>query len=212
MTRGRKATATAAMLAAALVLSACGGDNDDEDPTTLDPAPTTTSAPPPDDTTVTTEPPDDTTATTEEPTLSPEEQDEADVEATVVTYYEEVFLEVFGETEASLEETYPLLVPPARDDVIDLVRYDRAQGWTTVGTQSVTVDGVSIDDGQATAAACLDVSELDVLDDAGESVVEPSRIEQQLIELVLVRDDEQQRSAYGWRISEIRPSGETCGD
>lgn len=208
MTRGRKATATAAMLAAALVLSACGGDNGDEAPTTLDPAPTTTAAPPPDDTTATTEPPDDTTATTEEPTLSPEEQDEAAVVDTVDGYFEDVLLAVIaGDSELSSINAW--VIPPARDQEINRIQGFTRDGLTVVGTQEVEVLDVEVDRDQATVSSCVDVSDLDVVNDDGESVVGDGPV-RTLMDVVLTRSDE--RSETGWQISEISSQGELCDD
>ncbi len=203
MTRGR--TATAAAMLAALVLSACNGDNGGEDPTTPDPTPTTTTAPT--DTTPTTAPPDDTTTTSEEPTLSEEEQDEADATAALQAYRTALDAAMTGD--ASIERIYPYATGTAREQwITQLMSYD-AQGLTITGETQLDVVDVSVDGDTAEVVACVDVSDTDVVDEDGSSVVPEDRLARTLTDYVLERNDDAQ---LGWLVTEDINRDEPCDD
>lgn len=201
MIRGRNATVTAAMLAAALVLSACNGANGEDDPTP-DPTPATTA--PPTGTTPTTEPPDDTT---EDPTLSPEEQDEADATAALEDYL--AVLDALRRGEGEIEDLNDVAVGTARDQWLTEMTAYRERGWTAVGGPTRDILSVAVENDEAVAEVCTDVSDVDVVNEEGESVVAPGRPGVTVNEYVLERNEETEQ---GWIVSDDTNQGESCGE
>ena len=197
-TRTRRLSAAAA---AALLLAGCTITGGTEDPTTTEAAPTTEVA-------TTTVPPATTeaAATSEPPVLSPAEQDQADIEATVVAYLAALDAAYGG---AEVEGIYPWSRDTARDKWTTQVMAYREQGLTIEGERQI-VDGLDIEvnEDQADVIACLDYSDIVVTDGEGEDAT-PARDEGQelLSDLVLERAES---AEHGWVVVNDTHRNEPC--
>jgi hypothetical protein len=198
-TRVRLASLVAAGV---LSLSGCADGPDDESTT---PAPTT-AAPSTSEPAATTEAPaDDAETTTAEPELSAEEQDQADIEETLVAYSNALDRARIGED--SIEGIYPFSRDTAREQwVTQLMAYE-AQGITLTGLSELQVLEISVDGDTAEAKACVDVSQVDAVDANGDSVIAEERRDRTLKAFVLERDDS---AEVGWYVVEDSNRNEPC--
>lgn len=199
MTRTRSTTVSltvATMLS--LVLAGC---SDNPEGQTGTPAPTidpvTTAEPAPTEPAATTQPPDDHQITTAPPELSAEEQDQAEIEETLVRYTRALDDAFNGD--ASVEGIYPFSRDIAREQWVTQVMYSETQGFTSTGLTELEIVEVTIDGDTAAATACVDVSAVDVFDEDGQSIITEARLDQTLNDFVLERDDSAQ---VGWYIVE----------
>lgn len=190
--------------AGTLALVGCTTDPASESPVS---APTTTAAPSTSEPVATTEAPsdDDEQTTTAEPELSPEQQDEADIEETLVLYTRALD-DAFNGDE-SIEEIYPFSRDAAREKWVTQVMADHARGLTSTGLTELEVLEVSVTDDSAEVTACADVTDVDVMDENGDSIVPETRLDQTIKEFVLERDDSAQ---VGWYIVEDKNLNEPC--
>lgn len=160
MTSTHRVLATSLALAGALICAGC------TQPTTAPAESTTTS-------TATTPSP---TSTTSSPSaLTPQQQDEKDAEQAVVNLIDMVN-KVSADPNAKLED----LATVARGKSLDFWQESRlrqrAVGQVQVGNASVTPSKVEQQsDNIYQVTACLDVSQVEIQDSNGQSVVSPSR-------------------------------------
>lgn len=199
MTRTPALPLTIAM-ACALCLGSCSPQ---DDPAPSPSAPTSTipatSGP------ATTVPSDVVETTTAEPELSPEEQDEADIEETLVLYTRALD-DAFNGDE-SVEAIYPFSRDAAREKWVTQVMADQARGLTSTGLTDLEVLEVNVADDSAEVTACADVTDVDVMDENGDSIVPDTRLDRTLMNLVLERDDAAQ---VGWYVVEDKNLNEPC--
>ncbi|WP_132974521.1 hypothetical protein [Ornithinimicrobium sufpigmenti] len=205
MTRTRSTTVSLTV-ATMLVLAGC---SDNPEGQTGTPAPTidpvTTAEPAPTEPAATTQPPDDHQITTAPPELSAEEQDQADIEETLVRYTRALDDAFNGD--ASVEGIYPFSRDTAREQWVTQVMYSETQGFTSTGLTELEIVEVTIDGDTAAATACADVSAVDVFDEDGQSINTEARLDQTLNDFILERDDSAQ---VGWYIVEDTNRDEPC--
>ncbi|WP_299520131.1 hypothetical protein [uncultured Serinicoccus sp.] len=162
-------------------------------PTTSEPDPTTGA------------PADDVQTTTAPPELLAEEQDQADVEETLLAYSDALDRARIGED--SIEGIYPFSRDTAREQwVTQLMAYE-AQGITLTGMSKLQVLEISVDGGTAEATACVDVSQVNAVDAKGDSVISEERLDRTLKDFLLERDDS---AEVGWYVVEDTNRNEPC--
>lgn len=193
------------VVAGTLVLAGCSNDHGDQTPTpvpTNDPVATTQTAP-------TTEAPadDDTETTTAPPEPSAEEQDQADIGETLQLYIRALDDALNGD--ASVEGIYPFSRDTAREQWVTQVMASEAQGITSSGFTELEVLEVTVDGDTAEAVACADVSDVEVLNENGDSVITEDRLDRSLQDFVLERDDS---AEVGWYVVNDTNRNEPCGD
>lgn len=188
--------------AAMLSLTGCADSPDDESTTQVP----TTAAPSTSEPAATTEAPaDDAETTTAPPELSAEEQDQADIEETLVAYSNA--LDRARIREDSIEGIYPFSRDTAREQwVTQLMAYE-AQGITLTGLSELQLLEISVDGDTAEAEACVDVSPVDAVDANGDSVIAEERLDRTLKDFVLERDDS---AEVGWYVVEDSNRNEPC--
>lgn len=201
----RTNTSAAVVLVATLVLTGCNGATEDPQATsiasTTSPPAVTTSEP-----AATTEAPDDDMqTTTAEPELSAEEQDQVDVEETLTLYTRALDDAFNGDT--SVEAIYPFSRDAAREKWVTQVMASEAQGTTSTGLTELEMVEVSVDGDTAEVTACADVSDVDVMDENGDSIVPETRLDRTLMDFVLERDGSAQ---VGWYVVEDKNRNEPC--
>lgn len=191
-------------LAAAGMLTLTGCADGPGDGTTT-PAPST-AAPTTAEPVATTEAPvDDAETASAPPELSAEEQDQADVEETLLAY--SVALDRARIGEDSIEGIYPFSRDTAREQwVTQLMAYE-AQGITLTGMSELQVLEISVDGGTAEATACVDVSQVGAVDANGDSVISEERLDRTLKDFLLERDDS---AEVGWYVVEDTNRNEPC--
>lgn len=187
------------IVAGAVVLAGCGDDSTNGGEATSSP----TQAPEPSTSTAAPSTEDEET-TTSEPTLSPGEQDKADIEETL-TLFTRALDEAYNGS-ASIEGIYPYSRDNARDKWITEVMAAEAQGLSVTGTTTLEVLEVSVNGDTAEVLACLDVSELQVADKDGNSITE-GRLDRTLNDFVLERDAS---AELGWYVVEDSNRNEPC--
>lgn len=185
-----------AFSAGALVLAACTGSGAEPADSATSSVVVTASDPPP-----TTE-----AAVTSAPaTLSPSEQDEADIEATVLAYAVALSEAYAG---GDIEGIYPWSRDVARDQWTTQIMAEREQGLTISGLTDVDVTEIEIDGDQADALACIDYSEISVSDADGQDIT-PERDSGDLIlnDYVLERYED---GEHGWIVVDDTSRSEPC--
>lgn len=198
----RTNTTAVTALVAALALAGCtGGSEDPQSTTTPPPPPAATSAPQP----TTEAPADEEQTTTAAPELSAEEQDQADIEETLRLYARALDDAFNGEE--SIEGIYPYSRDTAREKWVTQVMADEAQGITSSGLTELEMVDVTVDGDVAEVTACADVSDVDVLDENGESIVPEDRLDRTLNDFVLERDSS---AEVGWYVVEDTNRNEPC--
>lgn len=186
------------MLAAVLATAACTGGETQPEPTI--PTPSTSSASPSSSSTA------ETTTSTPTPTsVSAAEQEEADVIATVEGYRDALGAATRGED--SIEAIYPWATGTARDQWVTQYLLYRERGWTITGEAMVEIFEVDIEGEQASIVACSDVSDVEALDEEGESVLSDDRLNQTLVDYVLKRSES---AEFGWVVVEDVNRDEPC--
>ena len=193
----------ASLIAAGMLsLTGCADDPDDGNTT---PAPTT-AAPSTSEPAATTEAPaDDAETTTAQPELSAEEQDQADIEETLVLYTRALD-DAFNGDE-SVEAIYPFSRDAAREKWVTQVMASEAKGTTSTGLTELEVVEVSLSDDAAVVTACVDVSDVEVMDKSGNSIVPETRLDRTLKDFALERDDSAQ---VGWYVVEDTNLNKPC--
>ncbi|MCE0485495.1 hypothetical protein [Ornithinimicrobium sediminis] len=184
-----------------LVLAGCSNDPGDEIATQTPTNPVATTAPTP----TTDAPTDASETTTAAPELSDEEQDRADVEATLQAFNAALARATTGEE--SIEGIYPFSRDTAREQWVTEVMAAEAQGITFTGGTDLEVLEVMIDEETAEAVACADVSAVEAVDEDGESVIADDRLDETLKDFVLERDDS---AELGWYIVDDTNRNEPC--
>lgn len=174
------------MLAAVLATAACTGGKDEPEPTI--PTPSESTALP-----TATETTDASPSTTAPASLSPEEQDEADATAALEAYLQ--VLNGIGKREEPIKALNEVAIGTAREQWITQHLYYREQGWTQVGDPVDSVAALDVGGDDAQITVCSDVSEVDVVDEAGESVITDDRLDQTLNAYVLERSEP---AEHGW--------------
>jgi hypothetical protein len=187
------------IVAGAVVLAGCGDDSTNGGEATSSP----TQAPEPSTSTAAPSTEDEET-TTSEPTLSPGEQDKADIEETLHRFTKALNRAYTGE--ASIEGIYPYSRDNARDQWITEVMAAEAQGMTLTGEAQLEVLEVSVNGDTAEALACFDASDVEVVDKEGNSITE-GRLDRTLTDYVLERDDS---AELGWYVVEDSNRNEPC--
>ncbi len=188
--------------AGVLSLTGCADGPDDEDTT---PAPTTATPSTSKPAATTEAPADAAETTTARPELSAEEQDEADIEETLLAYVDALNEAYAGK---DIEGIYPWSRDAAREQwVTQLMSYE-AQGLTFEGGRELAVLEVDVDDDQATVLGCVDYSDTAVFDDDGNEIT-PEREEGDLIlnDFVLEREGS---TEYGWVVVQDSSRSEAC--
>lgn len=188
------------IVAGAVVLAGCGDDSTNGGEATSSP----TQAPEPSTSTAAPSTSEDEETTTSEPTLSPGEQDKADIEETLHRFTEALNLAYTGE--ASIEGIYPYSRDNARDKWFTEVMYGEAQGLTFTGEATLEVLEVSVNGDTAEALACFDASDVEVVDKEGNSITE-GRLDRTLKDYVLERDAS---AEFGWYVVEDSNRNEPC--
>ncbi|SOC51233.1 hypothetical protein SAMN05421879_10191 [Ornithinimicrobium cerasi] len=189
-------------LGVSMLLNGCS-DNSLEDTTV--PAPTTetsvTSEP-----VATSEPPaDEAETTTARPELSAEEQDQADIEETLLAFDEALVDALTGQE--SIEGIYPYSRDTARDQwVTQVMAYD-AQGVTFSGVTDMEILEISIEGGTADVVGCRDVSALEAVNSDGESIITDVRLDQSVQDFLLERDAS---AELGWYVVSDVSRNEPC--
>lgn len=188
--------------AGSLALASCTND-----PGTSEPTPTPTEAAPTSEppATTTEAPDDDEQTTTAEPELSAEEQDEANIEETLVLYTRALD-DAFNGDE-SIEAIYPFSRDAAREKWVTQVMADQARGFTSTGLTDLEVLEISVTDDSGEVTACADVTDVDVMDENGDSIVPDTRLDRTLMNFVLERDYSAQ---VGWYVVEDKNLNEPC--
>jgi hypothetical protein len=202
MGTGTRATAVSLVAAVTLVLAGCSNDPGDEIATqtpTSDPVATTAPTP------TTDAPTDASETTTAAPELSADEQDRADVEATLQAFNAVLARATTGEE--SIEGIYPFSRDTAREQWVTQVMAYQAQEITISGLTELEVLEVSVDGDSAEAVACADVSAVEAVDGEGESIIAEGRLDRSLQDFVLERDDS---AEFGWYIVEDTNRNEPC--
>lgn len=172
-TRTRDRIAGAAVMLGAVVLaSAC---NDSE------PAPT------PSETTTTSSPSPSTSTTSTTPPLTPADEDLRSAKGTIARYWA-----VLDELAADPKKSLELVTTVARDQAAAQSRSTlgtyQAKGWTLTGQTSVTAPTATTKDGKTFAvSACVDVSNVNIVDKNGKSVVRTGRPDQQRYAYTVVK-------------------------
>lgn len=192
MRRHTSATATAAALLLAMALTGCGGDNQ---PTT----PSTSATP------STVEP-----SATPTESLSPAEQATQDATAA---------LERFHALEARISQRRAPVRALRRVAIGSALIYEtrirqqaRDRGWTTVGKTryeilkvlNVNLDNSDPQNGRAPHVefrVCVDVSNVDVVDEGGKSVVLPARMDRSIGTYTVTNYHYDRAPANGWKVS-----------
>lgn len=195
-TRTGRLLATVALLAA---LTGCDGGPSGETTTpgtstaptaTAEPAPATTEAAP---------------TTSAPPTLSAAEQDQADVEATVLAYMAALNGVFQG---ADIEEIYPWSRGVAREQWVTQTLAYREQGLVLAGETPVEVREVEVNGDHADVLACVDYSGTTVTDADGQDIT-PERASggELLADFVLEREDS---AEHGWVVVDDVSRSEPC--
>lgn len=191
----------AAGLAGILVVTGCSPGEEPEvsGPTSV--TPTTDEAP------ATTEAETEAAVTSSSPapTLSAQERDEADIEGTLQAYTKALNDAFNGD--ASIEEIYPYSRDTAREKWVTEVMAADAQGLSFSGSMEVEMLELSVEEATADAAACLDVSAVDAVDEDGDSVLAQDRLDRTIQDYVLERDDS---AELGWYVVEDTNRNEPC--
>lgn len=185
------------MLAAVVAIAACT-DGEDE-PTPTIPTPSESTASP--TSTVTT----DAAPSTTTRTPSPGEQDEAEAIATLKSF--NAALDAASRGEESIEVIYPWAVRTAREQWATQYLVYREQGWTITGDTTVEVIDIDVEGDQASIVACADVSQVEVVDENGESVLADDRLPQTLNDYLLERSES---AEFGWLVVEDVNRDEPC--
>ena len=172
-TRSRSGAVGLTVTLAAVVLTS--GCNDPE-------APATTST-----TSTTSAPASTTSATSSATSLTPAEKDLKSAEETIGRYWA-----VLDELAADPKKSLNQVATVARDQAADQSRIElgtlQAKGWTQVGQSVVRSSTATTKDGNTfSVSACIDVSKVNVVDKAGESVVRPGRPDRQQYSYTVVR-------------------------
>ncbi len=189
-TRSRThATRAALMLAAVVLTSAC--NNSEPTPTQL--GTTTTASPSPSTSTM---------STTTPPTAA--EKDLQAAEGTIARYWA-----ALDEIAADPNKSLNLVATVARDQAAAQTRNTlgtyQAKGWTLTGQTSVTSPTATTKDGKTFAvSACVDVSNVNIVDKAGKSVVRPGRPDQQRYSYTVVK------APQGFFVTVDTLKGEPC--
>ncbi len=189
-------------VAGTLALAGCNNDPDDQTATqapTSEPVATTEPAP------ATEAPDDDAETTTAPPELSAEEQEQADIDETLRRYTQALDHAFNGD--ASVEGIYPFSRDTAREKWVTEVMGAEAQGITSSGMTELEVLAVSVDGDTAEVVACADVSDLEAVDENGDSIIAEDRLDRTLQDYVMERDDS---AELGWYIVEDTNRNEPC--
>lgn len=195
--------AAALALPGTLSLAGCQGEPADSAAT---PAPTTDLAPATEPVATTDAPStEDAVTTTPPPELSAAEQDQADVEQTLILYTRALDDAFNGD--ASVEALYPFARDTAREKWVTQVMASQAQGVTSTGLTELDIVEVSVDGDTAEVTACADVTDVEVVDEDGESIVPDSRLDRTLKDFILERDGSAQ---VGWYVAEDKNRNEPC--
>lgn len=200
--------------AGTLTLTACadGPGDDSATPGPTTPAPSTagptTGGPRTAEPVETTEAPADDAETTTAPTeLSAEEQDQADIEETLLAFDDALVQALTGQE--SIEGIYPYSRDTARDQWVTQVMAHDVQGATFSGVTEIEVLETSIEGDTAEAVACRDVSDLEAVDSDGQSIINDQRLDQSLQDFLLERDAS---AEFGWYVVSDVSRDEPCGD
>lgn len=188
--------------AGAFALVGCTTDPASESPA---PAPTTAAPSTSEPAARTEAPADDAETTTAAPELSAEEQDQADIEETLLAYSAALAQAITGQE--SIEAIYPYSRDTAREQWVTQVMAYEAQGITSSGTTELEVLEISVDGDTAEAQACMDVSALEAVDANGDSFISEDRLDEVLNHFVLERDDS---AEVGWYVVEDKNRNEPC--
>jgi hypothetical protein len=203
---GMKTRAWAAgglLLIAPAFAAGCSSDTDDR---TTAPATTTAEAPATSSPVPTTDGQgDDAETTTAQPELSAAEQDEADVKETLQRYNRALDDAFNGD--ASVEAIYPFSRDTAREQWVTQVMASQAQGTSSTGLTELQMIEIDVDGDTAEVTACADVSDVEVVDETGDSVVAEDRLDRSLQEFVLERDGS---AEVGWYVVEDTNRNEPC--
>lgn len=196
----RTRTFTVVAISLAAVLAGCSEGTTDTEPT-LAAEPTTTTSEP-----TTVEPADDSeTETSAE--LSPEQQDQANIEQTL-QLYTRTLDEAFNGDE-SIEGIYPYSRDTAREQWVTQVMADEAQGITSSGLTELELLDIDVNENTAEVRACADVSAVEVFDENGDSYLAEDRLDRTLKDFVLERDDS---AELGWYVVDDTNRNEPCDD
>ena len=144
-------------------------------------------------------------SSTAPPEFSAEEQDQADIEETLLAYSNALDQARIGED--SIEGIYPFSRDTAREQWVTQLMAYQAQGITLTGMSELQVLKISVDEGTAEATACVDVSQVDAVDANGDSVISDERLDRTLKDFLLERDD---AAEVGWYVVEDTNRNEPC--
>jgi hypothetical protein len=139
--------------------------------------------------------------------MSVQEQDEEAIAATLEEYEAARMAAMRGEE--SIEGIYPFSSGTAREQWTTQAMSYEAQGLTISGQTALEVIEMSISDGNAEVIACLDVSDFEAVDAAGESIVPDDRLDRTLVDYVLERAV---TAEHGWLVTEDVNRDEPCDD
>lgn len=200
----KRGSLTAGVLMAAAVLSACtdGGDTEPGTATITETSAAATTESARDDDVVTTT---EDSPTTEPPQLSAEEQDEADVEATVLGFVSALDA---AYVDGDIEGIYPWSRDAARDTWTTQLMAYKEQGLTFEADRGVELLSIEVQGDQADVTTCLDYTETKVTDAEGKDIT-PERASGDLIlnDYVLEREPS---AEYGWIVVDDISKSEPC--
>lgn len=190
----------------ALLLSACnGGDPEPGDPTTSENLGPTSTPEPGDPTSPSPSPTSEPPATSEPPeTTEPATDEEAAAEA--ATLFTDV-LDSIARNEVSHEELRNVALGEVHDRWQAQMRHYREQGWTATGTTSLAIEGVEIEGDTARIVACYDVSDFDVVDTNGDSIIREGRPD---LSPTLFTVERNEAVPLGWIVIERDEGGPGC--
>lgn len=182
-------------VAAALLLVVTSGCSDSPDKVEPGPAPTTTAP----SSSITTSPPSDSEVASEA------------ASETVRAYYA-VRDELRQDADASLGKLETVAISTELSAQQNLFRRERKEGLHQVGTTTIaelTVQAVSLDNSDPKVGkvptvqvdVCYDVSDVDVLDDSGKSVVSPDRADTGWIRYTVANYEWDSDPTDAWRVA-----------
>lgn len=213
-TRPSRRTTTVSAAAAALLLALTGCSSPSGEAAPL-PRPSDT----PSTTTTTTSPTASPSPTAQVPAATPEEQAIEGAQAAVRRYYA-VLNTLSSDPTVDVDRVKEVTIGARMGEAFDEVNLQRSKGRRQVGTTEVVdmpAEVVSLEFAPAQqppripvvlVAACYDVTNVDVVDSAGQSVVTAQRKDRALERLRLVNYS--WPDAAGWRVSSSEVKNEPC--
>lgn len=181
---------TSALVAALLLVGCTGGDPEGTDTTSETSSSSTSSS---------------SSSSTSEPTSAPTADQSTSTGAVVA--FVEMGDELSRSTKGDMTDLSQVSRGEARKDKMQTLSFYRSKGWRAKG--KTVLDDLrqsSSTKDKASVSVCVDYSELDVVDESGESVVTADRQERVLHRYTVERD----AKTDNWFVTAIEDGGPTC--